>query len=221
MNPYYQDESVTLYHGDCRDILPQLSGPYFVWTDPPYNVGKDYDGWNDAMPEAEYLAFCHSWINWVKSLAPEICIYTPRKYYLDYWSMLGKAYQQIILPWTPEGAIRSGFINQFASLLTNAKPKEPRVKDVWLKVQMQGLGYFFKEDTHEHPGYTSEDLTGRVLRYLADPALPVLDPFGGTGTTARVAKNMGRKCVTIEYSEKWCEFIARERMAQYVLFPAA
>lgn len=57
----------------------------------------------------------------------------------------------------------------------------------------------------------------RVLRYLANPEIPVLDPFGGTGTTARIAKNMGRKCVTIEYSEQWCEFIAKSRMAQMIL----
>lgn len=83
---------------------------------------------------------------------------------------------------------------------------------------MQGMGYFFKEDNFNHPGYTSEDLTGRVLRYLASPDIPVLDPFGGTGTTARMAKNMGRKCVTIEYSEQWCEFIAKSRMAQMAMF---
>jgi DNA modification methylase len=214
--PYYQDDAITIYHGDCRYILPSLTGPFFVFSDPPYNVGKNYQGWNDNMPEDGYLDFCATWISEVKRLAPEVCIYPPRKYYPDYWYMLGREYKQIILPWTPEGAIRGGFVNQHASLLTNAKPKE-RVKDVWLKVQMQGLGCFFKEDNHGHPGYTSEDLTGRVLRYLADPALPVLDPFGGTGTTARMAKFMGRKCVTIEYSERWCEFMANERLSQMVL----
>jgi DNA modification methylase len=133
--------------------------------------------------------------------------------------MLGRDYQQIVLPWTPEGAIRGRFVNQYASLLTNAKPKE-RIKNVWLNVQMRSLGYFFKEKSFNHPGYTSEDLTGRVLRYLADPGLPVLDPFGGSGTTARVAKNMGRKCVTIEYSEYWCKFIAKVRLAQIAMFSA-
>ena len=220
MKAYYQDESITLYHGDCREILPQLSGEFFVFTDPPYNVGKDYKGWNDSMPEFEYLAFCVEWIEQVKRLAPEICIYPPKKYQLDYWRMLGREYQQIVLPWTPEGAIRGGLVDQYASLLTNAKPKE-RIKNVWLNVQMRGMGYFFKEKTYNHPGYTSEDLTGRVLRYLADPNLPVLDPFGGTGTTARVATNMGRKCVTIEYSEYWCEFIVKQRLAQLVMFSAA
>lgn len=214
--PYYQDDSVTLYLGDCRDILAQLSGPFFVFSDPPYNVKKDYKGWNDDMPEPEYLAFCKTWTKQVKRLAPEMCIYPPRKYYLEYWNMLGREFQQIILTYSAEGAIRGGFVNQFQSMLTNAIPKE-RTKDVWHNVQIPALGYFFRENNFDHPGYTSEDLTGRVLRYLADPALPVLDPFGGSGTTARVAKNLGRKCVTIEYSEYWCEFIAKKRLSQMVL----
>jgi DNA modification methylase len=214
--PYYQDDSATLYHGDCRDILPQLSGPFFLWTDPPYNAGKEYSGWNDNMPEPEYLTFCEQWINQAKRLAPEICIYTPKSYLPNYWAMLGFEYQQIIIRKGPEGAIRGGFVDQFSTLLTNAKPKE-RIKNVWEKVQQRGNGYFFNENDFDHPGYTSEDLTGRVLRYLAGPDLPVLDPFAGTGTTARIAKNMGRKCVTIEYSEQWCEFIAKQRLAQMVL----
>lgn len=217
MNPYYQDDSVTLYYGDCRDVLPQLSGPFFVWCDPPYNAKKDYHGWNDDMPEPEYLAFCADWIGKVKRLATEICIYSPKKYLPHYWHMLGFEYQQVIIKKGPEGAMRAGFVDQFSTLLTNAVPKE-HIKNVWEKVQQRGNGYFFKENDYDHPGYTSEDLTGRVLRYLADPALPVLDPFGGSGTTARVAKNMGRKCVTIEYSEYWCEFIANERLAQMMLF---
>lgn len=219
MIPYYQSDGITLYHGDCREILPTLAGrQFFVFTDPPYNVGKNYDGWNDSMPEKEYLEFCLEWITMVSVLSDEMCIYPPKKYLVDYWTMLGKKeFQQIILPWTPEGAIRGNFIDQYAVLLTNAKPKE-RTKNVWYKVQMQGMGYFFREKTYGHPGYTSEDLTGRVLRYLAAPDSPVLDPFGGTGTTAKVAMMLGRKCVIIEQSEKWCEFIAKERLAQMALF---
>ncbi|MBA7639465.1 Modification methylase DpnIIB [subsurface metagenome] len=45
MKPYYQDEWVTIYHGDCREILPQLPDDSvdLVLTSPPYNVGKEYE----------------------------------------------------------------------------------------------------------------------------------------------------------------------------------
>jgi len=219
VEPYFANEYLTLYHGDCRDVLPQLSGRYFVFTDPPYNVGKQYKGWDDAQLDNEYLAFCAQWIGEVRRLSPEACIYPPKKYLLDYWQMLGRDWQQIVLPWTPEGAIRKGFVDQFAVLLTNAKPKQ-RTKNVWAGVQMRGMGYFFQEDDHDHPGYTSEDLTGRVLSSLADPSLEVLDPFGGTGTTAFVARSLGRRCVMVEYSLEWCEFIVNERLAQLCLWSA-
>lgn len=220
MKPYFEDESVTLYHGDCRDVLPHLAGEFFVFTDPPYNVGKEYKGWNDNMPTHEYLTFCAQWISEVKRLAAEVCVFTPKKWALDYWNFLGRDYQQVILPFTPEGVFRSGFVNQFHFLLTNAKPKE-RTKNVWEKVGMPGLGYFFRENNFNHPGYTSEDLTGRVIRRLANPDAIILDPFAGTGTTAYVAKKMGRRCVTIEYSEQWCEFIATTRLRQIPMFAAS
>lgn len=215
MKPYYSDGNITLYNCDCRDLLPFLSGDHFCWTDPPYNVGKDYGVWNDKMPDEEYLEFCQQWIGLVRQLCPEFCIYPPRKYLLRYWEMLGAECKQIILTWSPEGAIRGGFVNQHACLLSNAKPKR-RVKDVWHNVQTQGLGWFFKEPTFGHPGYTGEDLTNRVLTALAGPELPILDPFAGTGTTLYCAKGLGRKAIGCEINEAYCE-IAANRLSQCVL----
>ncbi|MCC5638876.1 site-specific DNA-methyltransferase [Nostoc sp. CHAB 5844] len=120
-----------------------------------------------------------------------------------------------VLTWTVEGAIRNGFVNQHASLLTNAKPKQ-RTKDVWHNLQTPGLGWFFREQTYEHPGYTSEDVTNHVLVHLGCPSIPVLDPFCGTGTTLKCAKDLNRRAVGIEINEKYCE-IAATRLSQQVL----
>lgn len=43
-----------------------------------------------------------------------------------------------------------------------------------------------------------------------------IDPFAGSGTTGRAAKDLGRKCTMIEREERYCEIAAR-RMAQEVL----
>ena len=41
MEPFYQDDAVTIYHGDCREIVPQLGKFDLLLTDPPYNlIGK-------------------------------------------------------------------------------------------------------------------------------------------------------------------------------------
>lgn len=96
-SPYYQDDLITLFHGDCRDILPSLDGEFFTFTDPPYNVGKDYGGWNDSMPSEEYLDFCDQWIKEVKRLSPEICIYPPKKYLREYWNLFGGGISRLSL----------------------------------------------------------------------------------------------------------------------------
>ena len=83
MDPYYQDDYVTLYHGDCVEVLPSLADVDLVFTSPPYNMGRSargedvdygpgegihagslaasdlsdgYDGTRDSMPHAEYAA---------------------------------------------------------------------------------------------------------------------------------------------------------------------
>jgi len=214
MKPYYTDEYTTLYHGDCRDILPTIKAD-FCWTDPPYNVGKDYEGWNDSLPDAEYLEFCKLWIEQVKAVCPEVCIFTPRKYLFDYWQIMGRECKQIILTWNPEGAIRGGFVNQHSSLLTNAKPKT-RIKDVWNNLQTPGLGWFFREQTYGHPGYTSEDVTNHVLSGLCAHQSVIVDPFSGTGTTLKCAKDLNRRAIGIELNERYCEITAK-RLSQGVL----
>lgn len=217
MRPYYQDDFCTIYHGDCREITPRLGLQCcFGFTDPPYNVGMKYSsGWNDSMSDDEYMEFCREWIPAFKQSCSEACVYPPQKYLLEYWNMLGGDYKQIVLTWSPEGSIRWGFVNQHASLLTNASPKQ-RTKSWWHNCQTRGLGYFFRENSFDHPGYTSEDVTGRVLSSFCPQNTTVFDPFCGTGTTLYCAKSRGLKAIGCELSESDCEIAAR-RLSQEVL----
>ena len=67
LKPYYQDEWVTIYHGDCREILPQLEAESInlVLSDPPYNVGIDYGSGAKADRRDDYIP----WLNdiWTKA----------------------------------------------------------------------------------------------------------------------------------------------------------
>ena len=58
MKPYYQDEWVTLYHGDCREILPELADIDLVLTSPPY--------YNAAKEVIEFTDY-DSYLNWLES----------------------------------------------------------------------------------------------------------------------------------------------------------
>jgi DNA modification methylase len=48
--PYYQDDAVTIYHGDCREILPALEVCALALTDPPYNLGISYGERTSGLP---------------------------------------------------------------------------------------------------------------------------------------------------------------------------
>lgn len=216
MKPFYQEKGITIYHGDCRDALPLLGlSDCFGWTDPPYNVGKNYGTWNDSLSDVEYLEFARQWIGEFQKACPSNAVWGCKKYLLDYWNLLGRNYQQIILPWTPEGAIRYGFIDQFTFIWTNAKPTK-RLKNVWHGCQLPGLGYFFRESTYVHPGYTSYNVTRKVLEGLCPAGATVLDPFTGTGTTLRAAKDLGLNAIGIEINEEYAE-LAAKRLSQEVL----
>jgi site-specific DNA-methyltransferase (adenine-specific) len=214
---YYQDDSTVIYCADNREILPLFPDKAFdfAWCDPPYNVGKKYNTWNDLMPDGDYLKFCSDWFTQLVRTSSEQAVYVPTKYIYEYWQMFGPEAKQIILNWTPEGAYRGGFVNQFATVLTNAKPKQ-RTKDVWTNYQMQGLGYFFRENSYGNPGYTSEDITTHLLTSFTTSKQYIIDCFLGTGTTAVCSKRLGRYCIGIEVDELSCE-IAAKRLSQSVM----
>jgi len=63
---------------------------------------------------------------------------------------------------------------------------------------MPGLGYFFRENNYGHPGYTSEDITSRVIASFTNEGNTILDPFTGTGTTGVACAKTGRNFIGIE-----------------------
>jgi len=180
---------------DCCDIF----------TDPPYNVGKDYGVWDDSMPDQEYERWISDVLTECKRVAVNMVVYVPKKWNLLYWNVLGDSFQEIILPFRPAGAIRYGYSNQFNKLLTNARPKrEKPVLNVWDNMQQPGLGFFFREDTLGNPGYTSEAITRRALEQLLSHEF-IYDPFMGVGTTAVAAEKAGKKWAGTELNPEFIE----------------
>jgi len=213
--PYYSEPNITIYNGDCLEVMKELDVVNFVWTDPPYNVGKDYGEYKDDLPDEIYLDWICGTIKECKRISNNrMAFYVPQKYMLEYWNMLGPDYRQIVLSYNPEGAIRYGFINQFSSILTNVKPLK-YTKNVWHNCQMPGLGWFFRENNYGNPGYTSEEITKRVLTSFTKEGDLILDPFLGSGTTARACKDLNRKCIGIEINKDYIN-IAIKRLGQEV-----
>lgn len=187
----------TIHNLDVLALLSALESKSvdLCWFDPPYNVGKDYGSTcNDNKSDEEYLAWVEKFLNEAKRVGKGVCVFVPTKYKREYWNILGEGFQEVILTYSPRGGIRYGFSNQFSTLLTNSKPVK-LIENVWHNCQYSGLGYFFREETYGHPGYTSEDITGRVLDGFTNENDVVCDPFFGTGTTGVIAERYGRRWI--------------------------
>lgn len=211
--------TIQLYHGDCLEFMRTLPDQSvdLVWTDPPYNVGKDYGDYKDNLPEAEYFQWCELWLGELKRVSKQIAICPPKKHFRWFWNQLSDNHQ-IICSWAPSGAIRSNFVHQYIPILVPPKPNRI-IKDHWWNVQVPGLGYFFREDTYDHPGYTSMDITARVISAFTKPGDVVLDCFLGTGTTGVVAVRYGCNFIGCERESNWIE-LAQNRIADAVQAPA-
>ncbi|MBU2447346.1 MAG: site-specific DNA-methyltransferase [Bacteroidetes bacterium] len=94
-------------------------------------------------------------------------------------------------------------------LIYNDKRAHPRGKvpdDVWEYSRVCGT---FKERLGKHPCQMPENLLERIIKVSSNEGDIVLDPFGGTGTTAAVAKRLKRNYITMDISEKYVDVITK------------
>jgi len=202
MKPYYESGGITIYHGDCREIAPSLGISSAIVSDPPYGMDYDTDGsrftlGGRSLPRVRGDTEPFDPVPWIKYPA---CI------------LWGMNHFPTNLP--PGGALvwikRSDAA--FGCFLSDAEI-------AWIK-GIRGV-YAFTETRHaiaakrEHPTEKPVALMAWCLGKTGN--LDVLDPFMGSGTTLRAAKDLGRKATGIEIEEKYCE-IAVKRLAQEVLF---
>lgn len=209
--PYYQDDSVTIYHGDCLDVLCYVAGDALV-TDPPFNVGKDYGESTDDLSASMY----ESTMEMVSALGPYRQAWVvPTNRLALFARLLGDEARPVVIRRGAKGPKRWGWYDQFDMALVRGKPNE-YVSNLWDNIRLKGEGYFFREESYGHPGYTPYAILARLTGLLTPAGGTVIDPFSGTGTTLVAAKSQGLRAVGIELDERWCE-IAAERLCQSVM----
>ncbi|MDE2022075.1 MAG: site-specific DNA-methyltransferase [Patescibacteria group bacterium] len=203
MKPYFEDESVTIYHGDCREVLPTLAPVDLVLTDPPYGVGFEYVSHVDSLESRrELIGFLVPWVqrNAQMGILPSCQINQLRWIYTNHppdW----------LICWykgSPGHVAHVGF-NDWEPLLVYGKTRG---------LQMHDYFYARPDPPNGHP--CPKPLIWASWMLARIDAKTVLDPFMGSGTTLRAAKDLGRKAIGIEIEERYCE-IAAKRMAQGVL----
>ncbi len=207
MTPYYADDWVTIYHGDCREIMPDAD---VLVTDPPYGYSHS-SGWdgpfqNDPIAGDDDTTLRDAILG--KWRGPAIVFGS--------WKSTPPGNVATVLVWDKGLAAGMGDL---------AMPWKPN----WEHIYIIGSGFSGRRDSGVISGYNvvtwaskgrehpNEKPVG-LLRDLLQKCPPglVLDPFMGSGTTLRAAKDLGRKAIGIEIEERYCE-IAAKRCAQEVL----
>jgi site-specific DNA-methyltransferase (adenine-specific) len=198
IKPYYQDDYCTIFHGDCREILPQLEPVDLVLTDPPYGVGKAE--WDGSFP---------GWIvDEALRVAPRLCI-MPGLWALPLCvAALGSRYRWMIAGYNKNGMTHGaiGFNNWIPAIVAGNVPHGGQ--DAFSFVVGQ-------DDKTAHPSPKPMPFVRFLVTRLSREGETILDPFMGSGTTLRAAKDLGRKAIGIEIEEKYCE-IAVKRLRQEV-----
>jgi DNA modification methylase len=209
LRPYYDEAGITIYHGDCAQVLPFLDPVDLLLTDPPYGIGADLGGgksakkWEahtgenrwDASPIADWL------MDLAISKANKAIIWGG-----NYYSFRPSP---CWLFWDKETAGVTTFADGEMAW-TNLDKAVRLIRHLWSGPYMR-----YKE-VREHP--TQKPLP--VMRWCIEQAgdvSTILDPFMGSGTTLVAAKNLGKRAIGIERELKYCE-IAVRRLAQQTLF---
>ena len=218
MKPYYQDDWVTIYHGDCREVLPDIEGGVYV-TDPPYGIGFSGYGLHDDKPGRAYIELVS-----VISDKPRVVlqyIEETARYLVPLWGPMDEVFLWIYNSNTARQSRSFSFWGvdvDFKRVKQQSKnPTDPRVSEMvahydWT-MDYQQVKNVSVEKT-EHPCQVPVDLMRKVLGFIKTDL--VIDPFSGSGTTLRAAKDLKRHAIGIEIEEKYCEIAAR-RMSQEVL----
>ncbi len=252
MTPYYDHAGITIYHCDCREILPLLPAVELVFSSPPYLNQRDYElanfDWFETVPKA---------ITSIRTTSyGQILINLGLKHengsVIRYWDALIRACEATGLRlfgwyvWDQRAGLPGDFqgrlapshewifhFNRERGKLLKTIMKRPDSGPMGSNMRTQaGVNgerssictdedkfhdsvFRIRRDSQhgtDHPAVFPQQLASDALQ-LFDGL--ILDPFMGTGTTLRAAKDLGRKAIGIEIEERYCE-IAAKRMAQEV-----
>ena len=216
MKPYYEKDGITIYHGDCREILPTLPKVDLVLTDPPYGIGY-------ALPAAIVgkgnrriqrggkppIHGDNSPFDPSHLMALGRCVLWGANYYSDKLPTSGGW-----IAWDKTGGGR-GPDNSFTDveLAWTNLCKHPQIfRHLWKGLVRDSEA----GDKVQHPTQKPVALMAWILEKWTRAGQIILDPYTGSGPVILAAKNLGRKAIGIEIEEKYCE-IAVKRLAQGVL----
>jgi site-specific DNA-methyltransferase (adenine-specific) len=226
---YYQDALVTLYLGDCRELIPLLDwSTHSLVTDPPYGV-TDHE-WDEVVPAAEWMRTKCAVVTASEPYATQLINSAPLKFGFDcVWvkncvsnamnaaRMPMRRHERVLVfgdyEWTPQKRRRSA--EEMARL--NQKQRETMqwaTPDTVLEYDSVNCRH---GERTEHPSQKPVPLMEYLIKSFTSGI--VCDPFAGSGSTLVAAKCAGRQIIGIERNEKFCELAARRCSQEMALVP--
>tara|TARA_Y100000310_G_scaffold62977_1_gene58248 strand:- start:104 stop:736 length:633 start_codon:yes stop_codon:yes gene_type:complete len=208
VKPYYEDDAVTIYHGDCRDILPTLTFDAIV-TDPPYGIEYSPGRYRDSLEFKPIVGDDENDLGaWIANHE------APR-------AVFGADNFAHRLPPGGTWTVWDKRVVESADRI-HGSPFEM----VWIyghgsrkrriyRIQHCGAINADGQARRVHPTQKPVVLMKRIINDHF-PTGVIADPFMGAGSTLRAAKDLGRRAVGIEIEERYCE-AAVARLAQEVL----
>ena len=245
MKPYYADDLVTLYHGDCRKVVPALGlKADCIVADPPYvSTSLKWDRWPDGWPDVAAAAsrslWCFGTLRLFMSRADELMDADWKLSHDVIWEKQnGTGFASDRFKGVHE-TVAHFYRGNWATVHHEA----PKTEVAWHTAANSGRA----QPTHTgaigsrawsddgtriarsvqripnmwrrkpiHPTQKPVKLLDLLIAYACPPAGLVLDLFAGSGSTLEAARQSGRRAVGVEADERYCEKVAL-RLSQGVL----
>jgi site-specific DNA-methyltransferase (adenine-specific) len=205
--PYYQEQNITIYHGNACEILPSLSAA-LILTDFPYSIGEKYDVYQDTEENLRQL---------IVDLIPLIIQASPVSLIT---CGVGNMYKFPVPDWTLSWMTPAG------------AGSGPWGFCCWQPILAYGKDPYLKEGRGRRPDSIIHTELAQpnghpcpkplafwkwlLLRGSTKETDLIIDPCMGSGTTLRAAKDLGRPAIGIDISEAYCE-LATNNLRQEVI----
>ena len=211
IRPYYEEPGFTIYHGDCREILPTLPKVDLVLTDPPYGLA------GSSTDKNEYISFSDDPSHVVEIVTFVLARYRDKRFVMTPGQKLMFKYPEpdaIGCFYYPAGtgSCSWGFVGWQPIFYYG---KDPYLQDGKGR-SMNSYQSTEQAEKNGHPCPKPVKQWQKLIQRCSRDGETIMDPFMGAGTTLRAAKDLGRKAIGIEIEERYCE-IAVKRLAQEVL----
>jgi len=208
MKPYYQRDGITIYHGDCLEIMPQLEQKFdLIFTDPPWpNVTAGMNT-NEPYKLMEYFFKILSKIEISRKMIlffgcdsdPRIISTVPKQFTF---------FNTCLIERIPPFFKGSKFIGADIAYVFGDF-KSPT--GIGKKVYNQMIGMVSGgQRINDHPAPRNQKTMDKMISIYSHLEEIILDPFLGSGTTLTACAKLNRKGVGIEIEEKYCEIAVME-----------